>query len=248
MGERDMKYKMTKLILIYGLLIVLNACVTRGASHGDINGKWKLTGYNFATKQEFAIETMTVFVSISDNKQIGGNSGCNIFGGDLTVMPGHKIKVGTLISTDRFCDEITGSFESLFTDTLQNSTEYTLEGKVLTFSNLKSKSWLRFERDRDETHVSPPATEERMTFFIRDRLTNCETNPSEKCLQFKTEKTSAWHVLAERIDGFDFKPGRFYKIEVIRVKAKNEPNNPSFYRYKIGRIIRSVRNEKDLYK
>lgn len=243
-----MNIKMTKLILIYGFMILFNACVTRGASQGDINGKWKLTGYSFTPMQDFPIEKMTIDLTITDNKKIGGRSGCNIFGGDLTVGPGHQIKVSTLTSTEMFCDEITGQFESLFTGTLQNATGYSLEKEVLTFTNTKTKNYLRFERDRDKGPVVEPTTEERMTFFVRDRKINCDEQTKTKCLQIKNDKNSIWHVLRDPINGFDFKPGHFYKIEVIREKAKNEPNKPSFYRYKLERIIRSVKIEKDLYK
>ncbi|MFN0280115.1 MAG: META domain-containing protein [Pyrinomonadaceae bacterium] len=242
-----MNINMTKLILIYGLLILINACVTRGASHDDLNGKWKLAGYNFTPNQEFAIEKMTVFVSISDNKQIGGKSGCNLFGGDLTIGPGRKLKVGTLISTEMFCDETTGQFESLFTATLENATEYSLENGVLTFSNPTTKDFLSFQKAPDEKPLDTPSTEERLTFFVRNRLVNCDAGKM-KCLQIKNDKDSVWHVMREPVTGFDFKPGRFYKIEVLRERAKNEPGKPSYYRYQLGRVIKSVRSEKDLYK
>lgn len=243
-----MNINMTKLILIYCVLILINACVTRGASHGDINGRWKLTGYNFTPTQEFPIEKMTIFVSISDNKQIGGKSGCNIFGGDLVVSPGHKIKVGTLTSTEMFCDEITGQFESLFTAALENATEYSLEKGVLTLFSSNTKNFLRFQRDNENPPVSEPTTEERLTFFVRNRKVICDEKSAAKCLQIKNDKNSIWYVLRDPITGFDFKSGRFYQIEVIREKAKNEPNKPSFYRYKLERIIKSVKTEKDLYK
>jgi heat shock protein HslJ len=242
-----MNIRMTTLLIIYGLLIMLNACVTRGASHGDINGKWKLTTYSFTPKQEFPIEKMTIDLTITDNKRLGGKSGCNIFGGDLTVLPGHKIKVGPLSSTEMACDEMTGRFENLFTGTLQNSTEYSLENGVLTFFEGKT-NFLRFQRVRDEKPVRQPATAERQIFFVNDRMVKCDAESAAKCLQIKNERNSAWHVMREQIGGFGFKPGRFYKIEVIREKAANEPGKPSFYRYKLERIIRSVRNEKELYK
>ena len=242
-----MNNKMTKLILIYGLLILVNACVTRGASHGDLNGKWKLTGYNFSPSQEFPIGKMEVFISVSDNKQIGGKSGCNIFGGDLTILPNHKIKIGPLTSTEMFCDEITGQFESIFTGTLQNATEYSLEKDVLTISDSKTKNFLRFARDQEAKPVESN-TEERMTFFVSSRKVNCDETSAAKCLHIKTDKNSIWHILREPVTGFDPKPGRFYKIEVLRERAKNEPNKPSFYTYKLERVIKSVKNEKDLYK
>ncbi len=242
-----MNTKMTKLILIYGLLILVNACVTRGASHGDLNGKWKLTGYNFTPSQEFPIEKMTIDLTITDNKKIGGRSGCNIFAGDLTVLPGHKIKVGRLTLTDRPCDVTSGEFEGQFIETLQNATEYSLEKQVLTLSDPKTKNFLRFAPDRQEKPVEP-TTAERMTFFVSSRKANCDETTTTKCLQIKTDKTSIWHVFRDPITGFDPKPGRFYQIEVMRERAKNEPNKPSFYTYKLTRVIRSAKTEKDLYK
>ena len=242
-----MRIRMTKLLLIYGLLILINACVTRGAPHGDINGKWRLTAYRFTPNQEFAIEKMEIFVSISDNKQIGGKSGCNIFGGDLTVLAGHKVKVGPLTSTEMFCDEITGKFESLFTGVLQNATGYSLENGVLSFFEPKT-NFLRFERLPADNPVNQPTTEERVTWFVGNRLVNCTTTTAEKCMRIKTEKSSAWHVLSDPIIGFDFKPGRFYKIEVIREKTANGPGKPSFFRYKLNRVLKTVRNENQLYK
>ena len=242
-----MNAKMTKLILIYGLLILVNACVTRGASHGDLNGKWKLTGYNFSPSQEFPIEKMTIDLSITDHTKIGGRSGCNIFGGDLTILPGHKIKVGPLTSTEMFCDELTGQFESLFVSTLQNATDYSLDKEALTISDSKTKNFLRFARDNEVKPVES-STEEGMTFFVTSRKANCDETSTAKCLQIKTDKASMWHVLREPVTGFDFKPGRFYKIEVLRERTKNGPNKPSFYTYKLVRVIKSVKNEKDLYK
>ena len=243
-----MNLKMTKLILIYGLLILMNACVTRGAAHGDINGKWKLVGFNFTPTQEFPIEKMSIFLNISDNKKIGGKSGCNIFGGDLTVLPSHKIKIGTLTSTEMFCDDITGQFESLFINALQNATEYSLEKEVLTFSNLKANNVLRFLRDHEEKPAVGTPIEERLTFFVRNRKVNCDEHTPAKCLQIKNDKNSVWHIMGDPINGFDFKPGRYYKIEVVRERAQNETNGPSFYRYRLDRVIKSVRSENDLYK
>ena len=136
---------MTKMILISGCLIMINAFASRAGAQDQINGKWKLTGFNFSTKQKFSIEKMTVDLTITDNK-IGGHSGCNIFGGNITITRKGKMKVGPLTSTERFCDEVSGQFESLFTDTLQNASKISLKNGILTITETKKKTFLRFER------------------------------------------------------------------------------------------------------
>lgn len=75
-----MKLKMTKMIMICGCLILINAVAARVEAQVHLNGKWKLTGYNFSPKQEFAIEKMTVDLTITGNR-IGGHSGCKFLAG-----------------------------------------------------------------------------------------------------------------------------------------------------------------------
>ena len=242
-----MSVNMTKIILIYGFLILINAFASRGAAQDELNGKWKLTGYNFSTKQEFPIEKMVVDLTITDNKQIGGRSGCNLYSGAVNIGPGNKIKIGPLTWTERACDETTAEFESRFLDALQNASQYTLKNGVLTISDPKMTNVLRFARDK-ETVIETPAEETPQTYFVRNRLVNCEAKTTVKCLQIKTDRNSIWHVFRDPIAGFDFKPGRYYKIEVRRDKPANTANQASFYHYRLVRVIRSAKNEKDLYK
>jgi len=243
-----MNTKMTKIILIYGFLLLLNACASRGMAQDDLNGKWKLIGYSFSSDREFPIEKMTIDLTIENGNHVGGHSSCNLYSGNLSLGENGAIKIGPLTWTDRPCDELTASFESQFLDVLQNATVYSLNKGVLTLNQGKTKNFLRFGRATAPIAEQPPAVEEHQTFFVSNRLVKCNTIGSEKCLQIKTDKNSIWHVLREPVSGFDFKPGRFYKIEVLRERTPNEPNKPSFYRYKLERIIKSVRTEKELYK
>ena len=165
----NMTRNMTKLLLIYGCFIMVNAFASRVGAQNELNGKWKLTSYNFSSKQAFPIETMKVDLTITDKKRIGGNSGCNIFGGNITISPGGKIKVGPMTSTERFCDEVKGEFESLFMDTLQNAGTYSLKNGVLTLSAPAKKSFLRFERFKEP--VKKPTVEEKQkSVFVSEPL------------------------------------------------------------------------------
>ena len=44
---------MTKIILISGFLMMINILASRGDAQDELNGKWKLTGYNFSTADIF---------------------------------------------------------------------------------------------------------------------------------------------------------------------------------------------------
>jgi len=206
--------KMTKLILIYGCFIAINALAACVGAQDDLNGKWKLTGYSFSPDREFPIDKMTIDLTITDNKRLGGNSGCNIFGGEFTIISRGKIKVGPMTSTERYCDEMTGEFESLFTNTLQNATEYSLKNGVLTFTAPQEKNSLRFERDTAAAKPTP-ADDNHETFFISSKLVDC--GQATKCLQIKRDKSGDWFPLKQEIVGFKFQPAKFYKIEVKQV-------------------------------
>ena len=242
-----MSVNITKVILICGFLTLISACASNGMAQNDLNGKWKLTGYNFSTKQEFALEKMRVDMTIANGRQIGGSSGCNLYSGPVTIGPGNRIKVGPLTMTERACQEMAAEFESRFLDALQNATQYALKNGVLTISNPKTVDLLRFNRDKETVSENPPE-EKPQTLFVSNRLVNCEAKPSVKCLQIKTERNSAWHILPDPITGFDFKPGRFYKIEVGRKNVGSYANGPYYYRYELVRIVKSVKHEKDLYR
>ncbi len=160
---------MTKILLIYGCLIMINMFASRVGAQDQLNGKWKLTGYSFSSKQAFPIKTMKIDLTITDNR-IGGNSGCNIFGGYVTFLGGGKIKIGPLTSTEMFCNETTGKFESLFTDTLQNATSYSMKKGVLTISAPAKKSFMRFEQFKEPVKNKTAAEEKQKSVFISEPL------------------------------------------------------------------------------
>lgn len=165
--DKFMSFGMIKTLLLFGYCFLM-VNVSRVNAQSELTGKWKLTGYSFISKQAFPVNTMKIALTISDNK-IGGNSGCNIFGGDITIARGGKIKVGSLTSTDMFCDEIKGEFENLFLDTIQNAASYTLKKGVLTISAPTKKSFLRFERFKEPAKKAT-TVEKQKSVFISEPL------------------------------------------------------------------------------
>jgi heat shock protein HslJ len=71
------------------------------------------------------------FVAIRDG-QIGGNTGCNTFGGEWTGSPA-KMKVGGVMATKMFCAD-SNEQESMVLATLNGTVTSKLQGKLLTLS------------------------------------------------------------------------------------------------------------------
>ena len=64
-----------------------------------------------------------------DKSTVGGNGGCNGFGGNL-VKNGSKIKISQIISTKMFC-EATSDVENKFLGNLDRVTKYQITGGKL---------------------------------------------------------------------------------------------------------------------
>ena len=151
---------MIRIVSIFCVLIMIDAFSSHGAAQTTLDGKWKLTAYGFTPKAEFPIEKMTVDLTVEKNTRIGGKAGCNIYGGSLTLESGGRLKIGPLTSTDMACDEMTNHFESLFLQTLQNATEYSLASGKLTLTDPKTGNFLRFERSKEPPKQTPAKEQE----------------------------------------------------------------------------------------
>lgn len=72
----------------------------------------------------------------TDKKSIGGNGGCNGFGGNLSVN-GSEIKISQIISTQMFCED-TSDVENKFLRNLERATKYKITGgKLVLFDDDK---------------------------------------------------------------------------------------------------------------
>lgn len=108
-------------------------------------GKWTLDGYNFKQKIAYPIDKMEIVLNISDDGGMGGNSGCNVFGGSYKFDEG-KLVIGPLVSTMRACDEPFMSFERSMHAVLNGADNYEHADGMLTFTDAKTLSFLRFKR------------------------------------------------------------------------------------------------------
>jgi len=81
------------------------------------------------------------------------------------------------------------------------------------------------------------------TLYVADATVDCEGVTSQKCLKIKENKEDDWSLFYDSIEGFDFKEGYTYKIEVKITKIKNPPTDGSNLKYKLVNLIYQEKTE-----
>ncbi len=92
---------MKKTFLIVFVLLVLTACSNAST---DITGEWELISYGAVNNPTPAIPNVDTSIEFDSNGQIGGNVGCNGFGGNYELS-GDKIAFSGIMSTMMYCEE-----------------------------------------------------------------------------------------------------------------------------------------------
>lgn len=108
-------------------------------------GKWQLDGYNFKLKIAYPIDKSTITLNINEDGKLGGHSGCNIYGGTYG-FENDLLKISDVFSTMMACDEMTMKFEQTFYQTLSAATEFSEVDGMLTLTDPKTLSFLRFKK------------------------------------------------------------------------------------------------------
>jgi len=75
------------------------------------------------------------------------------------------------------------------------------------------------------------------TIYVADSFADCEDQPSKKCLKVKEAQEDDWIVLHDGIEGFDYKEGTTYKIEVKAIKIKDPVANGNSLKYSLEKVI-----------
>lgn len=106
-------------------LLALAAC--GGSSQPGLPGtSWVLTSLDGSDPVAGAVPTL----GFSTDGRLGGSSGCNQYGGDVTLGDG-EITVGPIQATRMACDEPRMAQEAAYLEALQGATGYTSDGATL---------------------------------------------------------------------------------------------------------------------
>lgn len=226
-------------MLTYAVACLLFAiCSTAAAQTPEANDDWRLVAYNFARVNNYPIDDKSVTITLDTLKQqIYGNSGCNRFIGAFRFEDSGRLAVGPFAGTLMACPRIDNRFEQAFRETLQAIDSFSFETGILTLNDNRTGHFMRFQR------IIKP---ERYVWYVNKDLADCAGVVKTKCMQIKESKDAAWQNFFGPIEGFSFKKGRFYQIEVERTKTSNPAADGSAYSHKLIRVIKSVKKEKDL--
>ena len=129
---------MKNLIIVLLAVFALAAC--GGGSSASVQGVWKLASYN----QNPAVADVETSIEFASDGKMNGNVGCNGFGGDYSV-DGDTITFGPVMSTMMFCENVADQ-EATTLATLQEKTNFILDGNTLTITSADGNSTIVLER------------------------------------------------------------------------------------------------------
>ena len=131
-----------KYILSLSLLIctILFSCKSQDATQKTsnkseislIDTKWVLTKLNGDHVNLTSPELEQPYIKLTAKEnRIGGNGGCNSFGGTYTLTDNQTISFSQMIATLRHCED--HGIESVFMGNLQKASTYVIANNELTF-------------------------------------------------------------------------------------------------------------------
>ncbi len=138
-----------KLLISRLLLAALAAASISINSFGQSlpRGTWHIVEYRFGEKVEMPADKAEVTLNIRSGGKLGGNSGCNVYGGSYRFKDG-KLVISDLISTMMYCSDDLASFERQFGSTLTGADVFKVEKDTLTFTDTDNGSYIKFERSK----------------------------------------------------------------------------------------------------
>lgn len=129
--------------LFIGLLAAFTIAACAGGASESIEGQWALVSYGPTSSQTPALPDVETSIEFMDGR-MGGNVGCNGFGGEYEV-DGGSITFGPVVSTMMFCEDIADQ-ESGTLAVFQEEATFVLDGDRLTITSADGASVIVLER------------------------------------------------------------------------------------------------------
>jgi heat shock protein HslJ len=129
-----MKHGMILLVLA-GLLL---AACSPAASPGIV-GDWELVSYGPPSGLLPAVPGVEASIQFKSNGTLGGNVGCNGFGGDYKVSES-TIEFDQIMATLMFCEGPVGEQEAVTLKVFAETASFILDGDMLTITSADENS------------------------------------------------------------------------------------------------------------
>lgn len=123
-----------RILFILPLVLVAAAALSACASGNSLAGTtWTLVSYGDAANPTGAAAGVDTSLTFNKDGTVGGNMGCNGFGGDYSIK-GETITFGNLISTMMACEEPRMSQETTTFSVMNGEVAYAIDGSTLTLT------------------------------------------------------------------------------------------------------------------
>lgn len=104
---------------------------------------WRLTAVMGQSLTSGATTAKEAFIKFNvDGKSVGGNGGCNTFGGSYEMIDSSHISFGPIMSTKMYCED--AKYEMLFLDLLERVDNFYINNDTLFLRNKGMDSTARF--------------------------------------------------------------------------------------------------------
>lgn len=123
------------LTTVFLLAFVISACsAAQGESSESLIGSWQLSAYGAVGDPLPAVPDSGAQVIFNDDGTVGGNSGCNGFGGNYAVE-GDQVTFSEIVSTLMACEDARMAQEDAVYQVLSGTSSFKIEGNTLTLEN-----------------------------------------------------------------------------------------------------------------
>jgi heat shock protein HslJ len=123
-----------KILLILAVISLAISACSSGEASASLIGAWDLTAYGPAASPSPVVPDSGAQVTFNEDGTVGGNSGCNGFGGNYAVE-GDQITFSEIVSTLMACDDARMAQEAAVHKVLTDTAMYKIEGSTLTLTN-----------------------------------------------------------------------------------------------------------------
>jgi len=128
-----------KRIFGFTILVAFLLAACAPTSSTTLVGDWELFSYGIPSSPQPAAPGVDTLIQFKSDGTLGGNVGCNGFGGDYKVS-GSAIEFDQMMATLMFCEGPVGGQEAVTLKVFVETASFILDGDMLTITSADGNS------------------------------------------------------------------------------------------------------------